>query len=64
MAQERSEFRADLRRAMREQMVTALDAGWIQEANILLDAVVLLDRGPGGDLDAKITAEERLASSE
>ena len=57
----RSEFRDTLVEALREQMKAALDADYFDEANILLDALVLLNRGVGGDLEAPITVDERVS---
>ena len=58
---DRSEFRSALFDVLSERLNAALDADYIDEANILLDALVLLNRGGGADLEAPITADERLS---
>ena len=42
-------------------MIFALDAEYYDEANIRLDALVPLLRGPNADLTVPITADERVA---
>lgn len=58
---DRDRFRSALVEGLREHIGAALDADYIEEANALLDALVLLGRGVGADLEAPITAEERLS---
>ena len=56
---ERDEFRSAVRWTFRGLMDIAAQRDWINEANILLDALALLERGPDADIDAPVTAEER-----
>ena len=61
MATPYEQFRTKMERALRQLMGEALDADWTDEANICLDALCLLARGPTPDYDAPVTPEERMA---
>ena len=61
MTHDHSEFRSVVRWTLKGFMDTAVQQEWIKEANVLLDALVLLKRDPHADIDAPITKEERLA---
>ncbi|MYA18649.1 MAG: hypothetical protein F4089_00150 [Gammaproteobacteria bacterium] len=53
-------FRYGLKSTLSGLMVCAVVLNRVDEANILLDALVLLDRKPD-DLERPVTPEERLA---
>ena len=59
----RQTLRTDMDNELRQLMTRALDEECLDEANILLDALVLLGRGPDADLGKPISAEERMAPS-
>ncbi|MDE2822010.1 MAG: hypothetical protein OXK79_00715 [Chloroflexota bacterium] len=61
MKPSRELLRAGMEYQLRRCMILALDAECYDEANICLDALVLLLRGPNADLTVPITADERVA---